>query len=255
LENPQVINHHAAQISVTASSRDPIGDARINAQGLLNVLQCSVQYGVQKIIFISTGGAIYGDTEQMPTAEEFHPQPLTPYAIHKYLGEQYLRFYHHQYGLEYTVLRYANVYGPRQNPHGEAGVVAIFISSLIAGKTPTLYAYPGEPAGMTRDYVFVEDAARANLLSLEQGNREIINIGTSVPTTTRVLYRQIAECLRSNIQPVLDQPRPGDLRKSCLDIHKAHNILGWQPMVDLPKGIGKTVRYFSDSVVLKRGEN
>ncbi len=189
VEKPDIVNHHAAQISVTISARNPILDARINSRGLLNVLESSVRHRVKKFIFISSGGAIYGETEVMPTPEDYPPRPLSPYGIHKHLGESYLRFYTHQYGLDYLVLRYANVYGPRQNPLGEAGVAAIFINDLISGKTPTIYAYPEHWDGMTRDYVYVEDIARANLSASESGTGEIMNIGTGIATTTGAQYR------------------------------------------------------------------
>ena len=247
LERPEVVNHHAAQVSVTVSARDPILDARINALGLLNVLGACVRGGVKKFLFVSTGGAIYGDTQQRPTAEDFPPQPLSPYGIHKLLGEHYLRFYSHQFGLEYTVLRYANVYGPRQNPHGEAGVVAIFIDQLRQGRAPTVFAYAEADGrdGMTRDYVYVQDVARASVLALERGAGEIINIGTGLETATGALYREIAGCFPQAPEPRWEGARAGDLRHSCLQVAKAEAVLGWQASVGLREGIRKTVAYFS----------
>jgi UDP-glucose 4-epimerase len=247
LERPQVVNHHAAQVSVTVSVRDPAQDARINALGLLNVLGACVRTSVKKLIFSSTGGAIYGDTDQRPTPETFPPQPLSPYGIHKLLGEHYLRFFSHQHGLDYTVLRYANVYGPRQNPLGEAGVVAIFIHQLANGEAPTLYAYPepGEEDGMTRDYVYVEDVARASVFALSRGSGETLNIGTGVETTTGALYREIAGHFRQAPRPNRAEARPGDLRHSALAVEKAKSVLGWESSVTLQEGIGKTVAYFS----------
>jgi UDP-glucose 4-epimerase len=245
LEKPEIVCHHAAQISVTVSTRDPMQDARVNALGLLNLLETAVRHPVKKFIFISTGGAIYGDTEVMPTPETHPPQPISPYGIHKFLGEQYLRFYADQYGLNYTVLRYANVYGPRQNPLGEAGVVSIFINTLLKGETPTVFAYPDEPEGMLRDYVYVEDVAMANLKAAELGDGELINIGTEITTTTGALYRTISSFFENPPEPKRAEARPGDLRRSCLDIQKANKILAWKPTVDLKEGLSRTVKFFS----------
>ena len=184
-----MVDHHAAQISVTASARDPLADARTNALGTLNVLEACRRNGVRKMIFISSGGAIYGDADIERIPETWPPAPLSPYAIHKLTGEHYLRFYRAQYGLHSTALRYANVYGPGQNPDGEAGVVAIFCRKLLHGETPALNAYPDDPAGMARDYVFVEDVAAANVLALETGDGDVFNIGTGGQDPPGVLDR------------------------------------------------------------------
>ncbi len=247
IEKPDLVNHHAAQISVTVSTRNPILDSQVNSQGLLNILQSSVNHGVKKFIFISTGGAIYGDTESRPTSEEHDAQPLSPYGIHKLLGENYLRFYKSQYGLDYTVLRYSNVYGPRQNPEGEAGVVAILINRLIAGQAPTIYAYPDEPDGMSRDYVYVEDVAMASLLAADKGSADMFNIGTEVATRTGALYRAISAFFASPPEPQWGEPRPGDLRNSCLSTAKARRVLNWAPRFDLARGLKKTVNYFKEN--------
>jgi UDP-glucose 4-epimerase len=245
LEQPEIVNHLAAQISVTVSTRDPVQDARVNALGMLNLLGTAVRHSIKKFIFSSTGGAIYGDTEHMPTPETHPPQPVSPYGIHKFLGEQYLRFYAAQHGLAYTVLRYANVYGPRQNPLGEAGVVAIFINTLLKGETPTVFAYPEEPEGMLRDYVYVEDVAGANILAANHGTGEIINIGTGKTTTTGALYRTTGSFFDNPPEPKRGEARPGDLRRSCLEIRKAKDVLGWKPSIDLEEGLSRTVQYFS----------
>lgn len=254
LEAPEVVSHHAAQISVTLSTREPLTDARTNALGFLNLLEACARVKVRKLIYASTGGAIYGDTEVLPTPEDHPARPVSPYGIHKLLGEQYLRFFRDQHGLDFTVLRYANVYGPRQNPQGEAGVVAIFIRQLLRGEQPTLYAYPEEPEGMLRDYVYVEDVARANLLALEAGSGECLNIGTGLSTSTGALYREIAALIdrglkepgrKGSPQPRLAAARPGDLRVSCLDVARAGRVLGWKPAVALPEGLSRTVACFS----------
>ncbi len=249
IERPEIVNHHAAQMSVPASVEDPAFDADVNVMGLINILQNAVRYETRKVIFISSGGAVYGEKEQLPTAESEEPTPLSPYAITKLCSEQYLRFYRHHYNLDYTVLRYANIYGPRQVPHGEAGVVAIFMNKLKEGDVPTIYHYPDEPDGMTRDYCFVRDIVRANILSLEKGSGEVLNIGTSRETTTGELYRRILEIMRRHgyaKDAAFDSPhkgaaRDGDLRRSALDVRKAKEILSWEPEYDIERGLSETV--------------
>ncbi len=243
-ERPEVVDHHAAQISVTASARDPLEDARTNVLAMLNLLEACRRFPVKKLIFASTGGAIYGDADRLPTPEDHPPQPLSPYGIHKWLGEQYLRYYGRQHGLSYTVLRYANVYGPRQNPEGEAGVVSIFLTRLLRGETPTLFAYPGEQDGMLRDYVYVEDVARANLEAAGKASGETVNIGTGVGTTTGALYRAIAGQFPGAPEPRREPARPGDLRRSLLDVRQADRLLGWKPRVALSEGLARTGEFF-----------
>ena len=243
-ERPDVVDHHAAQISVTASARDPLADARVNALGTLNVLECSRRHGVRKVIYISSGGAIYGDAPVDRIPETWPPAPLSPYAIHKLLGEHYLRFYRAQHGLVSTSLRYANVYGPGQNPDGEAGVVAIFATKLLRGEVPVLNAYPDDPAGMARDYVYVEDVAAANVLALDRGDGDAFNIGTGTPVKTREVLETIARLLGRDARFTPAGPRPGDLRKSCLDNRRALEVLGWRPAHDLAAGLAKTVAWF-----------
>jgi UDP-glucose 4-epimerase len=246
LEKPDVVNHHAAQISVTVSVREPARDARVNALGTLNLLECCRGAGVKKFIFVSSGGAIYGEAPLEMIPEDYPPQPLSPYAIHKLTGENYLHFFNRETGLPYTVLRYANVYGPRQDPRGEAGVVSIFVNKVLAGETPTLNAYPEDPDGMSRDYVYVEDVARASLLALEKGAGEAVNIATSRPVKTRELLETICRALGKEPAFTRAGPRPGDIRRSCLDNRKALSVLGWKPEHDLAAGIAKTAAWFSE---------
>jgi len=249
-ERPQVVNHHAAQISVPLSVEDPLTDLEVNAGGTLRLLELSLKYGVKRFVFASTGGAIYGEVDG-PADESVSPRPLSPYAISKLAAERYIEFFHHHYGLAYTILRYSNVYGPRQIPHGEAGVVAIFLESLIKGERPTLYHFEEEPRGMVRDYVFVEDVARANLLALKEEGSSVLNIGTGKGTHTLELYGVILEALRSRglaIEGQLDEPnrakaRPGDIRKSILSVEKAKRA-GWKPLFDLKAGIERTVNFY-----------
>ncbi len=251
IERPDVVNHHAAQISVPASVEDPSFDADVNIRGLLNILEAGRMYGTRKIIFISSGGAIYGEAEEYPTTEAYPPKPLSPYGISKLVSERYLEFYRHQYGLEYTVLRYSNIYGPRQIPHGEAGVVAIFMDRLLDNKPCTLYHFPDEPDGMTRDYCFVGDVVKANILALEKGDGGVFNIGTGTGTKTRELFGIIFDTVRKSkpdLSPGLGEPerggaRKGDLRRSCLNIERAKDILGWEPSVGLREGIEKTLEW------------
>ncbi len=251
MEKPDIINHHAAQISVPNSVKDPLFDADINIKGLLNLLQNAIKYNVKKVIFVSSGGAIYGEADEYPTSEAYQPKPLSPYAITKYTSEYYLSFYRHQYGLEYTVLRYANIYGPRQIPYGEAGVVAIFMDNILKGKKSSLYHYPEDKEGMIRDYCFVGDVVNANITALTKGNSEVFNIGTGIPTKTLELYKMIFSIYKEmgyKVDPELEIPirspaRPGDLKKSCLVVNKAKQGLSWIPKTDLKTGLFKTWKW------------
>lgn len=251
-ERPDVVNHHAAQMSVPASVEDPIFDADINVHGFLNIMEEARRSDVKKVIFISSGGAVYGEAEEYPTSEKYYPTPLSPYAITKYVAEKYLSFYRHQYGMDYTVLRYANVYGPRQTPHGEAGVVAIFIEHLFAGKQCAVYHFPDEPEGMLRDYCYVGDIARANLLALSAGSGEVINVGTGIPTATRDLFSAIKDAVLSVgvdletrlYEPLAGEARGGDLKRSCLDVSKVNDVLKWKAEVLIPEGIEKTLSWW-----------
>ncbi|MGA2639399.1 MAG: NAD-dependent epimerase/dehydratase family protein [Spirochaetia bacterium] len=247
IEKPQIVNHHAAQISVTVSAREPVRDATVNGLGLLNVLECSIAARVKKFIFISSGGAVYGEAGEERLKEDHTPAPVSPYAIHKLLGEHYLRFYGAAHGLEWTALRYSNVFGPRQNPLGEAGVVAIFISKVLAGEIPVVNAFPEEPEGMARDYVYVEDVARANLLAMDKGSAEAVNIATARDVRTRELLAAICRITGKELRYTRAGPRPGDIRHSCLDNSKAAQLLGWKPAFSLEEGLGRTVSWFSGS--------
>ena len=245
IEKPQVVNHHAAQISVTVSARNPVRDATVNGLGLLNVLECSRAANVKKFIFISSGGAVYGEAGDRRLTEDCPPSPVSPYAIHKLLGEHYLRFYGLQHGLEWTALRYSNVFGPRQNPLGEAGVVAIFIAKVLAGEIPMVNAFPEEPEGMSRDYVYVEDVARANVLALDRGAGEAVNIASAKEVRTRELLASICRITAKELKYTRAGPRAGDIRRSCLENAKAAKVLGWKPGFSLDEGLGRTVSWFS----------
>jgi UDP-glucose 4-epimerase len=251
-ERPEVINHHAAQISVPASVEDPCFDADVNVKGLLTIMEASRKNGVRKIVFISSGGAIYGEADQYPTTENYSPKPLSPYAITKFVSEYYLSYYYHQWGLAYTILRYANIYGPRQIPHGEAGVAAIFMTHLMNNQPCTLYHFPDEPSGMIRDYCFVGDVITANLLALDQGKNDIFNIGTEKGTTTldlfRIIFKEVKK-VKKDLDDKLQEPtrelaRPGDITKSCLVVEKARNLLGWRPETSLAEGVKATLEWY-----------
>ena len=250
-EQPEILNHHAAQISVPDSVADPLHDADVNIKGLVNLLESAVRSGVRKVIFISSGGAIYGEADLIPTPETTLPRPLSPYAVTKYASEHYLTYYRHQYGLEYTTLRYANVYGPRQVRHGEAGVVAIFMGDLIRSQASTVYHFPEDPEGMVRDYCYVGDVVAANLAALESGAGEALNIGTGQGTRTLQLYKLIHEAfceLRPETPAHLAEPkralaRAGDLRLSTLVVDRARAVLGWESRHDLAAGIRKTLEW------------
>ena len=252
-ERPDVLNHHAAQMSVPVSVADPLLDADINIKGLLNLLEMTVKYKIKKVIFISSGGAIYGEASQYPTSEDYPPRPLSPYAISKFTSEYYLAYYGHQYGLEYTTLRYANIYGPRQVPHGEAGVVAIFMDNFLRGKRSILNHFSGDNEGMIRDYCYVGDVVKANINALKKGGCDFCNIGTGRGTKTLDLYNIIYEEVKAIAPDTSDElsipsrqeARPGDITRSCLNVEKADNLIGWVPETDLREGIRLTLQWRS----------
>jgi len=251
-ERPDIVNHHAAQISVPFSVQDPLFDAEVNIKGIIRLLMLSIKYKVKKFIFSSTGGAIYGEADIVPTKEDYVPEPASPYAISKLSSEKYIKFFFNHYGLDYTILRYSNVYGPRQIPHGEAGVVAIFTEKLINGIHPTLNHFPDAPQGMIRDYCYVKDVARANIIATKNKKTGIFNIGTGKGTTTIALYKEIVKILREkgvSIPQTFDEPirataRPGDIRVSTLNVEKAEKELGWIAIYDIRKGLSETIDWY-----------
>ena len=244
LHRPSHVFHLAAQASVPRSVKDPVFDASVNILGSLNILNLSVEYGVKKVIFSSTGGAIYGDgVSRIPTPETETPYPFSPYGIAKLSVEHYLRFFKEEHGLDYTSLRYGNVYGPRQDPFGEAGVVAIFTKRMLEGDEVVING-DGE---YIRDYVYVEDVVEANVLAVERGSGEILNIGTGRGTSVNELFEILKGITGYSRDPVHGPPRPGDLRKSILDPSKAERVLGWKPRTSLEEGLKKTVEWFKSS--------
>ncbi len=239
-ERFDIVNHHAAQASVPLSVKDPELDARINILGGLNLLQASVRCNVKKFIFASSGGTVYGNTDQLPAVEELPFAANSPYGVSKVATELYLKVYAEQYRLAFTVLRYSNVYGPRQDPHGEAGVVAIFTEKMLAGGTPVING-DGE---FFRDYVYVGDVVRANLLALTRCENEAVNIGTGIRTSTTQLFASLKALTGYSGPSKHGPPRPGDLRDSCLAVDKAKRTLGWEPRVPLEEGLQQTVKWF-----------
>ncbi len=238
-ERPEIVNHHAAQIDVRKSIADPIYDAEVNIVGFLTVAQNCLKHKVKKVIFASTGGAIYGEVKRGGADEKTIPEPISPYAICKRTIEMHLYAYAQNFGLKYTVLRYGNVFGPRQDPLGEAGVIAIFVGKLSKGEVPTIYG----DGKQLRDYVFVKDVARASVLALTKGEGEIINIGTAVGSSVNDLYGNLAEIYRFNKAAVYAPARMGELFRSVLAIGKAKKILGWQPSFNLRQGLEATVAW------------
>ena len=239
---PEILCHQAAQMDVRRSVREPDFDADVNVLGTLRLLQNCVKHGVRRVVFASTGGAVYGEQETFPATED-HPQyPLSPYGVSKLAGERYLYFFHAQYGLSYAALRYANVYGPRQDPHGEAGVVAIF-SGNLADNLPSTINGSGE---QTRDYVHVEDVACANVLALENDAPDgAYNIGTGVETSVTELYMLLQKVSGKGLPPEHGPAKPGEQLRSCVDSSKAEKHLGWQPQMALDEGLENTFRFFS----------
>ncbi|HYX90007.1 MAG TPA: NAD-dependent epimerase/dehydratase family protein [Myxococcaceae bacterium] len=239
-ERPQVICHLAAQMDVRRSVEDPRFDAECNILGTLNLLEASRKGGVRKFIFSSTGGAIYGEQDVFPAPESHAKRPVSPYGVSKAAGELYLGYYKAQYGLDYVALRYSNVYGPRQNPHGEAGVVAIFSQRLVAGKPCIIFG----DGGQTRDFVYGPEVARANQLALERDFVGAVNIGTGIETDINEMYRLLAAAAGSPEPARHEAAKPGEQRRSCVDPALAKKVLGWEPKVKVAEGLRRTVEFF-----------
>ena len=238
---PEALCHQAAQMDVRRSVHDPYFDADVNVLGTIRLLENCVEYDVQKCVFASTGGAVYGEQREFPAPED-HPQyPVSPYGVSKLACERYFHFYSVQHGLPYVALRYANVYGPRQDPHGEAGVVAIFCGNLAAGKVSTING-SGE---QTRDYVYVSDVARANILALKsEAPSGAYNIGTGVETSVNELYETLRSIVHRDLLAEHGPAKPGEQRRSSVDPTMAARSLGWRTEVGIAEGLEKTLRAF-----------
>ena len=239
-ERPEVIFHLAAQIDVRKSVANPQWDAQQNIIGSLNILENAKNYGVKKIFFASTGGAIYGDTTDIPTPETHAEVPISPYGIGKLTVEKYLDYYHKVFNLPYIVLRYGNVYGPRQDSKGEAGVVAIFAGQALAGQNPIING----DGKQTRDYVFVDDVVSANLKALDFDSVGIFNIGTGKETNVNDLAELIKKNVQVDIEFTHGPANLGEQQRSCLDWSKAKNELNWQPEINIEQGIKQTLEWF-----------
>jgi UDP-glucose 4-epimerase len=239
-ERPDTVSHQAAQASVAVSIREPRADARVNVIGTLNLVEQAVRTRVRRFVFASTGGAIYGDCDRIPVTEDQPARPISPYGVHKLCAEHHLFAAHHLHGLRWIALRYANVYGPRQDPYGEAGVVAIFTGAMLAGQTPTIFG-----DGLhTRDYVYVDDVAAANVGALESEADGVYNIGTGTETTTQQIFESLKGHTGYAGVARYTPPRPGDVRRIALDVSRAEQVLGWRPGVSLDEGLRRTVEWF-----------
>ena len=235
-----VVAHHAAQMDVRKSVEDPIYDATVNVLGSIRLLEACVKGKVKKVIYSSTGGAVYGEPSFLPVTENHPVMPECQYGISKHTAEHYIQLYDFLYGLNYTIFRYPNVYGPRQNPRGEAGVNAIFIGCLLQGKTPVIFG----DGGQTRDYVYVGDVARANVLALSSGDGEILNLGSGIGTSVNQIYETLAKLLDVSDGPTYAEERKGEIQRIYLDAAKAKKILGWESQVSFEEGLSQTIDYF-----------
>lgn len=242
---PEVVMHLAAQASVQASVQDPVHDAGVNVMGLLNVLECAAATGTRKVVFAASGGTLYGEPKALPVKESARnrARPISPYGISKAIALDYLAFFLRTRGLDFAALALANIYGPRQDPYGEAGVIAIFASKMLAGGTPTIFG-DGE---QTRDFVFVDDTVHAFSLAADRGSGVVLNIGTGVETTINALYELMAATVQFESPPQYGPSRDGDLRRNALDPAAAEKELRWRPWTSLEEGLKATVDSFRPS--------
>jgi UDP-glucose 4-epimerase len=237
---PEVVSHHAAQVNVRRSVDAPEFDATVNVVGSVRLFQAAATRGCGKVIYASSGGACYGDPPSLPAREDTPVRPLCPYGVSKYAAEKYLQLYGALNGLRFTVLRYANVYGPRQDPHGEAGVVAIFSELLLEGKTPTIFG----DGSKTRDYVFVSDIVQANVLALEAGNGGTYNVGTGREVSDDQIFAAVRDAVGVKIEPVHSEFRKGEVQRVALDASHIRAELGWRPRLTIEQGIPKAVEFY-----------
>jgi len=244
-EKFDVVNHHAAQMDVRRSVKDPEFDATTNILGTINLLQNCVKYGVKKFMFASTGGAVYGEQDYFPADEKHNQQPKSPYGISKLSVEKYLYFYNSEHKLNYTILRYANIYGPRQNPFGEAGVVAIFSTKLLKGDQPVINGHGKQ----TRDYVFVGDVVKANLLGLKDEASDVYNIGTGIETDVNQLFHYINDITKAGKEEKHGPTAAGEQLRSVITSDKLFNKFGWRPSTKLEDGLKSTVEFFKNNLV------
>jgi len=243
-EKPDLVIHNAAQLSVRISVEEPVFDAEVNVLGGLNVFHCCSQTGIKRVIFASSGGTVYGEQEYFPAGETHSTNPISPYGVAKLTSEKYLYYFYKIYGLKYIALRYANIYGPRQDPLGEAGVVAIFSNRIISGQNPVING----DGNQTRDYVFVDDAVEANVLAMKSDFVGCVNIGTGIETTVNKLFYILKEVsVNPGIEKVHGPAKQGEQYRSVLDCSLAKKVLGWQPEVDVKRGLEITYNWFKSS--------
>lgn len=241
-ERPEVVNHHAAQVNVRKSVDTPMYDANVNILGSLNLCELSRKFQVKKFIYASTGGAVYGEPKSLPVKETCPVEPISQYGVSKHTVEHYLYIFYKLYGLNFTVLRYPNVYGPRQSPHGEAGVIAIFSEQILKNKRPTIFG----DGSKTRDYVYVGDIITANMTVLNNsGNGEIYNLGWGREITDYEVFEMVRRSLLSNIEPIFGQKRPGEIEHISLDSSKATKALGWKPKITFEEGVNLATKYYT----------
>lgn len=241
-ERPEVVNHHAAQMDVRVAVRDPEFDASINVLGSLNVLECARRQGIANFLFASSGGAVYGDLDDLPASESAEVAPLSPYGLTKYTFEQYLALYRRLYGMRYCALRYPNVYGPRQDPGGEAGVIAIFTGQLLRGEIPTIYG----DGTKSRDYVLVHDVVDANMRLMSVGDAEVVNIGSATEVTDREVFDAVREAVGADVEPRFAPTRIGEVSRICLDATRMAKLTGWRPTVSFREGVERTVGWYRE---------
>lgn len=243
-EKPEIVDHHAAHVNVRKSVEMPVYDANINILGSLNLCELSRKYQVRKFIYASTGGAVYGEPKALPVSETCPVEPLSQYGVSKHTVEHYLSVFYKLYNLNFTVLRYPNVYGPRQSPHGEAGVVAIFSEQILQNIRPTIFG----DGSKTRDYVYVDDIIMANVFALNDniGQGKIYNLGWGKEISDLDVFRTVRRILASNIEPIFSQKRPGEIDHISLDSSKARKELGWKPTIVFEEGIKLSVQYYQN---------
>lgn len=255
-ERPDVLNHHAAQIDVRKSVADPLYDLNVNVGGFINLVEAGRKNGLKKVILASSGGTVYGEQEKFPATEEDPARPISPYGLNKLACEQYLFYTEREYGVSWTALRYANIYGPRQNPHGEAGVVAVFIKKMLAGGTPFING----DGKQTRDYVYVGDVVEANRLALSVQNNPLspcgrgsgrggvaYNIGTGTETDVNTIFRALREITGANCKESHAPAKPGEQARSVISAAKIEREFGWRPQISFADGMKRTVEWFKDS--------
>ena len=241
-ERPLLVMHLAAQVDLRRSVEDPIFDAQVNILGTLNLLEQAVKYGTRKVIFSSSGGAIYGEQDVFPAPESHPIRPLSPYGISKLNGEQYLAYYQRVSGIQHVILRYSNVYGPRQDPEGEAGVVAIVTGKMLAGEQPIINGNGRQ----TRDFVFVDDVVEANLAVMGKEVQGIYNVGTAEETSVNDLFRLLVELTNAGCKELHGPAKKGEQARSVVDSSRLRQELGWEPKVPLREGLKRTVEFFRE---------